>query len=37
MAKDAAIVSCAHKEKVTNLITNGRDFNRIRWIACRKP
>jgi predicted nucleic acid-binding protein len=37
MAKDAAIVSYAHKEKVTNLITNDRDFNRIGWITCWNP
>ena len=37
MAKDAAIVSYAHKYNIYHLITNDRDFQRIPWLTCWNP
>lgn len=37
MAKDAAIVSYAHIHKISNLITNDRDFHRVPWLTCWQP
>ncbi len=37
MAKDAAIVSYAHKHKISHLITNDRDFQRVPWLTCWQP
>ncbi|KUG05657.1 hypothetical protein ASZ90_016910 [hydrocarbon metagenome] len=37
MAKDAAIVAYAHKNKITDIITNDRDFQRVPWLTCWNP
>ena len=37
MAKDAAIVSYAHKYKISHLVTNDRDFQRVPWLTCWQP
>jgi hypothetical protein len=37
MAKDAAIVSYAHTYKISDLITNDRDFHRVPWLTCWQP
>ncbi len=37
MAKDAAIVSYAHRYKISDIVTNDRDFQRIQWLTCWHP
>jgi predicted nucleic acid-binding protein len=37
MAKDAAIVAYAHKNKISDIITNDRDFQRVPWLTCWNP
>ena len=37
MAKDAAIVAYAHKYKISEIVTNDRDFQRVHWLTCWSP
>ena len=37
MAKDAAIVSYAHKHNISHIVTNDRDFQRVPWLTCWQP
>jgi predicted nucleic acid-binding protein len=37
MAKDAAIVSYAHKFEISNIVTNDKDFERIPWLTTWNP
>jgi len=37
MAKDAAIVAYAHKYDISHIVTNDRDFQRVKWLTCWSP
>lgn len=37
MAKDAAIVAYAHTYDISHIVTNDRDFQRVRWLSCWSP
>ncbi|HNS82542.1 MAG TPA: PIN domain-containing protein, partial [Methanolinea sp.] len=37
MAKDAAIVAYAHTYTLAHIVTNDRDFQRVKWLTCWGP
>ncbi|QQR70665.1 MAG: PIN domain-containing protein [Methanolinea sp.] len=37
MAKDAAIVAYAHTFTLAHIVTNERDFQRVKWLTCWGP